>query len=80
MPSEYFYENVYTTFQDDWVAFKMKDMCNVRRLMWANDFPHSDSTWPWSQDLLRKHTANLSEQEKNYILHDNVSELYRLAI
>jgi predicted TIM-barrel fold metal-dependent hydrolase len=80
LPSEYFYENVYTTFQDDWVAFKMKDMCNVRRLMWANDFPHSDSTWPWSQDLLKKHTANLSEQEKNYILHDNVSELYRLAI
>ena len=80
LPSEYFYENVYTTFQDDWVAFKMKDMCNIRRLMWANDFPHSDSTWPWSQDLLKKHTANLSEQERNYILHDNVSELYRLAI
>ena len=46
MPSEYFRENIYMTFQDDWVAFKMKDMCNQRRLMWANDFPHSDSTWP----------------------------------
>ena len=46
MPSEYFRENIYTTFQDDWVAFQMKDMCNIRRLMWANDFPHSDSTWP----------------------------------
>ena len=65
MPSEYFRENVYTTFQDDWVAFQMKDMCNIRRLMWANDFPHSDSTWPWSQELLKKHTANLSEEEKN---------------
>ena len=46
MPSEYFREHVYTTFQDDWVAFQVKDLCNVRRLMWANDFPHSDSTWP----------------------------------
>jgi uncharacterized protein len=80
MPSEYFRENIYTTFQDDWVAFRMKDMCNIRRLMWANDFPHSDSTWPHSQELLRKHTQGLSEQEKNYILHDNVAELYRLAI
>jgi uncharacterized protein len=80
MPSEYFRENVYVTFQDDWVAFQMKDMCNVRRLMWANDFPHSDSTWPWSQEMLRKHTQGLSEQEKNYILHDNVAELYNLAI
>jgi uncharacterized protein len=80
MPSEYFRENIYTTFQDDWVAFQMKDMCNIRRLMWANDFPHSDSTWPHSQELLNKHTQGLSEQEKNYILHDNVAELYRLAI
>ncbi len=80
MPSEYFREHIYTTFQDDWVAFQMKDMCNIRRLMWANDFPHSDSTWPHSQELLAKHTQGLSEQEKNYILHDNVAELYRLAI
>ena len=80
LPSEYFRENIYLTFQDDWVAFKMKDMCNFRRLMWANDFPHSDSTWPWSQELLKKHTANLSEEEKNQILHDNVAELYHLRL
>jgi predicted TIM-barrel fold metal-dependent hydrolase len=49
LPSEYFRENVYTTFQDDWVAFKTADLMNWHRLMWANDFPHSDSTWPWSQ-------------------------------
>jgi len=79
MPSEYFREHIYLTFQDDWVAFRMKDMCNVRRLMWANDFPHSDSTWPYSQELLQKHTAHLTEQEKNFILHDNVAELYNLA-
>ena len=42
MPSDYFRENIYTTFQDDWVAFKTKDLVNVRRLMWACDFPHSE--------------------------------------
>ena len=78
MPSEYFREHIYVTFQDDWVAFKMKDLCNIRRLMWANDFPHSDSTWPDSQALLKKRAAHLSEEEKNFILHDNVTELYNL--
>lgn len=77
-PSEYFSEHIYTTFQDDWVAFRMKDLCNPRRLMWANDFPHSDSTWPWSQELLAKHTAHLTPEEKDWILHDNVAELYGL--
>ena len=80
MPSEYFRENVYTTFQDDYVAFQVKDLVNVRRMMWANDFPHSDSTWPWSQDVLKKQTANLTEQEKEYILHDNCAELYNLSV
>jgi uncharacterized protein len=80
LPSEYFSENIYVTFQDDWVAFRMTDMCNVRRLMWANDFPHSDSTWPWSQAMLEEHTKNLTEQERNWICHDNVAELYKLAV
>jgi predicted TIM-barrel fold metal-dependent hydrolase len=79
MPSEYFREHVYTTFQDDWVAFQMKDLCNIRRLLWANDFPHSDSTWPHSQELLAKHAAHLTPAELRLILHDNVAELYGLA-
>jgi predicted TIM-barrel fold metal-dependent hydrolase len=80
MPSEYFHDNIYVTFQDDWVAFKTKDLANVRRLMWANDFPHSDSTWPWSQQMLAEHASDLSEQERNWVCHDNVAELYGLKI
>jgi predicted TIM-barrel fold metal-dependent hydrolase len=79
MPSEYFREHVYTTFQDDWVAFQVKDLCNIRRLLWANDFPHSDSTWPRSQELLAKHASHLTPEELRLILHDNVAELYGLA-
>lgn len=79
MPSEYFRENVYVTFQDDWVAFKVLDLCNPRRLMWANDFPHSDSTWPDSQALLRKHTQTLSAEQRDWLLHDNVADLYGVA-
>ena len=79
MPSEYFRENIYVTFQDDWVAFKMTDLMNVERLMWANDFPHS-----------RRHVAVVAgdagrahrpphRAEKRRILHDNVAELYGLG-
>ena len=84
LPSQQFAENIYLTFQDDWVAFRWVGLhdpasLNPRRLMWANDFPHNDSTWPNSQALLAEHTAGLSAQEKAWILHDNVSELYGLA-
>jgi predicted TIM-barrel fold metal-dependent hydrolase len=76
LPSEYFREHVYLTFQDDWPAFRMTGLLNPRRLMWANDFPHSDSTWPWSRELLDRHAADVSEAELRLILHDNVAALY----
>ncbi|MEJ2131100.1 MAG: amidohydrolase family protein, partial [Gammaproteobacteria bacterium] len=77
LPSEYFAENIYTTFQDDWVAFRSADQMNWHRLMWANDFPHSDSTWPWSQEMLREQSVALTEEQRRAILCDNVAELYR---
>ena len=40
--------------------------------------PHSDSTWPHSQDVLAAQTAHLSPADRDLILHDNVAELYGL--
>jgi predicted TIM-barrel fold metal-dependent hydrolase len=57
----------------------MARLMNTRRLLWANDFPHSDSTWPWSRDLLLGHTEELTDDEKRWILHDNTAELYHIA-
>ena len=79
LPSEYFAENIYLTFQDDWSAFRSVDMLNDKRLLWASDFPHSDSTWPWSQDVIAEQTKHLTPEQKTDILRDNVRELYKLA-
>jgi uncharacterized protein len=80
LPSEYFAEGIYVTFQDDWTAFAQADNMNWRRLMWANDFPHSDSTWPWSQEMLAEHTAALSAEQRQAILCTNVADLYGIDL
>jgi predicted TIM-barrel fold metal-dependent hydrolase len=80
LPSEYFSEHIYTTFQDDWVAFRCANDMNWRRLMWANDFPHSDSTWPWSQQMLDEQTRHLSDQQTRAILCENVANLYQIDL
>jgi predicted TIM-barrel fold metal-dependent hydrolase len=80
-PSEFCLDHVRLTFQDDWVAFRMcrlDDTPMHRMLMWASDFPHLDSTWPWSQELLAEHTQDLTPTEKRDILNNNVAELYDL--
>ena len=80
MPSEWFKSNIWVTFQDDWVAFQMADMVNAERLCWANDFPHSDATWPWSQEMLAQQTTHLTDEQRRRILFDNVVELYGLPV
>ena len=77
-PSQYFRDHIYFTFQDDHTAFQFKDHVNIERMMWANDYPHSDSTWPWSQVILKEQLKGMNEAEKNLVLHDNVATLYQL--
>lgn len=80
LPSAYLGSNVWTTFQDDWVAFRTKDLMKHTQLLWANDYPHTDSTWPHSQQLLATHAAHLTAQERQDILHDNVARVFGLRI
>lgn len=79
-PSVYFHEHIYMTFQDDLTAFQNVNHMNWRRLCWANDFPHSDSTWPWSQRLLDSHTADITAEQRRAILCDNTADLYQIDV
>jgi predicted TIM-barrel fold metal-dependent hydrolase len=78
LPSEYFRDNVYVSFQDDWTVFKVIDLVNHEHLLWANDYPHGDATWPNSQRLLAEHTAGLAPAVRERIVRANVQEVYRL--
>ena len=56
----------------------MADMCNIERIMWANDFPHSDSTWPRSDEAIALLAEGLTQPQLERVLHDNCAELYQL--
>jgi uncharacterized protein len=79
-PSEYLRRNVWLTFQDDWVAFKTRHLMSPSQLLWANDFPHGDSSWPHSQELLAEHAADVPAEEVRAILRENVKRLFRLPV
>lgn len=78
-PSEYFRDSVYVTFQDDPVALQTADLMNWRHLMWASDFPHSDSTWPNSRALTTEQAACLPEEQRAAIFAGNAAALYGIA-
>jgi uncharacterized protein len=76
LPSEFFKQNVWATFMDDVAGMATRHLVGVDRLMWASDYPHSDSTWPESQAVLAKHFAGVPDGERRRIIADNARALY----
>ena len=79
-PSEYIWENIYMTFQDDVIAFQYIQSMNADRLMWANDFPHPDASWPNSQSLLAEQTKWVTPEQRRKIVCDNAAALYGIDV
>ncbi len=78
LPSEYVRSNVWATFQDDETAYHTGDFLDHTHLLWASDFPHTDSTWPKSRSLVEAHSAHLTEQQRQDIFRDNTARLFNL--
>jgi uncharacterized protein len=79
-PSEYVLSNVHFTFQDDRTAYESAVMVDSTCLMWANDYPHTDSTWPDSMEVLAGQTEHLSAQQRDRALRDNAVEVFHLPV
>jgi len=78
LPSEYVRDNVWGTFQDDVTAYHSLYMMDYKHILWASDFPHTDSTWPRSQELIKEQTPHLTEAQKQAIFRDNTAALFNL--
>jgi predicted TIM-barrel fold metal-dependent hydrolase len=78
-PSFYFRRQVSATFQEDPIGVRTRDAIGVANLMWASDFPHSDSTWPHSRDVVARDFAGVSDEERRAITRDNCAKLYGLG-
>jgi predicted TIM-barrel fold metal-dependent hydrolase len=78
-PSEYFHRQVYATFMDDLAGIKLRHEVGVDNIMWSSDYPHPDSTWPRSQQVIGKLFKDVPAQETHKIIHDNAARLYNLA-
>jgi predicted TIM-barrel fold metal-dependent hydrolase len=78
-PSEYWHRQFYATLEDDRAGVLTRELCGVRALLWGNDYPHRDSTWPCSKSVLERLFAGVPERDRDAIARSNVTSLYRLA-
>ena len=77
-PSFYFRRQVHATFQEDRVGIELRGSIGVGNLMWASDFPHSDSPWPRSREVVERDFAGVPAHETERITARTCAELYGL--
>jgi hypothetical protein len=47
--------------------------------MWSNDFPHGNTTWPNSREVIARDLGALDGGTRAKLVRDNVSRLYGLT-
>ena len=79
MPAaEYWRRQVFSTFQDDVPGMVTRDLIGVDTLMWASDYPHGDSTWPHSREVIAKDFAGVPDADRDKILGGTMARVYNL--
>jgi uncharacterized protein len=77
-PSYYWRRNFRITFEDDEIGIKTRDYSGTNTLMWGSDYPHGDSVFPHSQEVLDRILEDCTPEERFEMTVKNVVELYDL--
>jgi predicted TIM-barrel fold metal-dependent hydrolase len=76
LPSDYFRRQGYATFQDDPIGLETRKWVGTDRLLWGDDYPHHEGTWPHSQDVIERTMGDLTDEERRQVLGLNAAKLY----
>ena len=76
LPSDFFHRNVFVSFQEDDVGVRERDIIGVDGLMWGNDYPHTESTFPRSRAIIADRLRGVPDDEKLKLLLINVARVY----
>ena len=68
----------YATIEDDTAALKTRETIGEDTLLWGSDYPHTDSTWPCSTQVLDEMFEDYSPETRDKITRTNVAKLYSL--
>jgi uncharacterized protein len=78
LPSDYFRDRIWMTFQEDAAGIEMLRLLPEDRVMWASDYPHPASTWPYSQRVIEAQMQGLPDGLRRKLLCANAQALYGL--
>ncbi|HEX7858672.1 MAG TPA: amidohydrolase family protein [Sphingobium sp.] len=77
-PSFFMDRNIYGSFIHDRAGILMRDFPGAGNIMWSSDYPHSETTFPHSQEVIEKLFEGVPDDDKKMILGGRAKTLFNL--
>ena len=78
LPGDFFHRNVFLGFQEDSLGIELRHRIGVDQILWGSDYPHFESTFPRSRQILEEILADCTEEEKAKIAGGNSARVYNI--
>ncbi len=79
-PSFYLKRQAHATFMWDPLAIEVRHITGIDCLLWGNDYPHREGSFPWSNEWIDKQFAGVPESEVDAIVRGNAAKLFNINV
>ena len=76
-PSDLLLRNFYFNSIEDPAGYALRHRIGVENIMVESDYPHPDSTWPDTQEVLRSQLKEFPREETDLITYKNAERVFR---
>jgi predicted TIM-barrel fold metal-dependent hydrolase len=78
-PSYYFDQNVYASFISDPIGVELRKHPGGKNIMWSSDYPHSETTFPHSHEVIAQNFTGVPKAERDWIIAGCAKQFFGLA-
>lgn len=78
-PSYYMDTNIYGSFIQDRTGILCRNLPGGKNIMWSSDYPHSETTFPRSREIILRDFEGVPEEDVRAIINDNARKLLGLS-
>jgi predicted TIM-barrel fold metal-dependent hydrolase len=79
-PSFYLKRQAHATFMWDPAAIRLRDITGIDCLMWGNDYPHNEGSFPFSAEWVDKQFEGVPDVELDAMVRGNAARIFGITV